>query len=108
MNQVCTNYIKGDTVGSLNMLAYRHSLHINRFTIIVVVFWDRNLVSSMHIKGYMAISIRNVAGDWFPFKDFPSSDSMSHGNNYGCLTMHAIDIVCILIDSKWQWQYFEI
>lgn len=56
----------------------------------------------------MAISIRNVADNWVPFKDFPSSGSIPHGNNYGSLNMHAIDIVCISIDLQWQGQYFEI
>ena len=56
----------------------------------------------------MDISIRHVAGNGVPFKDFPSSGSMPHGNNYGSLNMHAIDIVCISIDSQSQWQYFDI
>ena len=56
----------------------------------------------------MAISMRYVAVDWVPFKDFPSSGSMPHGNNYGSLNMHAINIVCISIDSQSQWKYFEI
>ena len=56
----------------------------------------------------MAISMRHVAGNWVPFKDFALSGSMPHGNNYGSLNMHVIDIVCISIDSQSQWQYFEI
>ena len=56
----------------------------------------------------MAISMRHVAGDWVPFKYFAMSGSMPHGNNYGSLNMHAIDIVCISIDSQSQWYYFEI
>ena len=52
--------------------------------------------------------MRYVAGDWVPFKDFPLSGSMPHENNYGSHNMNAIDIVCISIDSKSHWQYFEI
>ena len=62
----------------------------------------------MHIKGYMAISMRHVAGDWVIFKYFALSGSRPHGNNYGSLNMHVIDTVCISINSQSQWQYFEI
>ena len=55
---------------------------------------------SMHIKGYMVISMRHVAGDWVTFNDFALSGSMPHGNNYGSLNMHVIDMVCISIDSQ--------
>jgi len=43
----------------------------------------------------MVISMRYVAGNWVPFKYFSSSGSMPHGNNYGSLNTHAIDIVFI-------------
>ena len=33
---------------------------------------------------------------------------MPHRNSYGFFYMHARDIVCISIDSQWQWQSFEI
>ena len=33
---------------------------------------------------------------------------MPHRNSYGSFNMHSRDIVCILRDSQWQWQYFEI
>ena len=62
----------------------------------------------MHIKGYIAISMRYVACNLVPFTDFASSGSMPHGNNYGSLNMHAIDIVSILMDSLRQWQYYDI
>ena len=70
-----------------------HALDINRFTMTVAVFWDRNQVCSMHIKGYIVISMRHVTGNLVPFKDFASSGSMPHGNNYGLLKMHARDFV---------------
>ena len=56
----------------------------------------------------MAISMRNVAGNRVPFKDLAFSGSMPHKNNYGCLNMHAIGIVCISKDSQSQWQYSDI
>ena len=62
----------------------------------------------MHIKGYTVISMRHVTGDWVTLNYFASPGNMPHGNNYGSLNMHAIDIVCISIDSQSQWQYFEI
>ena len=62
----------------------------------------------MHIMGFMTISMRHVTGDWVTFNDFASPGNMPHGNNYGSLNMHTIDIVCILIELQSQWQYFEI
>ena len=56
-------------------------------------------VYSMHIDGLVAVFMVHVAGDWVPFIDFAPSGSMYHGNIYGPLNLHAIDIVCILIDS---------
>ena len=53
----------------------------------------------MHIMGYMAISMRYVAGDWGPLIDFALSGSMPHESNYYSHNMHAIDIVFISIDS---------
>ena len=35
---------------------------------------------------------------------FASPGNMPHGNNYVPLNMHARDMVCISIDSHWQWQ----
>ena len=57
-------------------------------------------VYSMHIDGLVAVFMVHVASDWVPFIDFAPSGSMHHGNNYGPLNMHAIDMVCILIDSQ--------
>ena len=54
----------------------------------------------MHIKGYMALSIRNVAGDWVTSNDFASPGNMPHGNNYDYLNMQARNMVCISIDSQ--------
>ena len=67
-----------------------------------------NQICSINIKGYMAISMRYVASKWVPFTYLSLSGRMHHGNNYGSLNMHAIDMVSISIDSQWQWQYFEI
>ena len=39
---------------------------------------------------------------------FASPGNMPHRNNYVLLNMHARDMVCISIDSHWQWQYFDI
>ena len=57
-------------------------------------------VYSMHIDGLVAVFMVHVASDLVPLIDFAPSGSMHHGNNYGPLNMHAIDMVCILIDSQ--------
>ena len=57
-------------------------------------------VYSMNIDGLVAVFLVHVAGDLVPFIDFAPSGSMHHENNYGPLNMHAIDKVCILIDSQ--------
>ena len=57
-------------------------------------------VYSMYIVGLVAVSMVHVYGILVPFIDFAPSGSMHHGNNYGPLNMHAIDMVCILIDSQ--------
>ena len=57
-------------------------------------------VYSMHINGLVAVIMVHIVDKWVPFIDFAPSGSMHHGNNYGPLNMHAIDMVCILIDSQ--------
>ena len=54
----------------------------------------------MHIMEYMTISMRRAVGDWVTLKDSALSGSMPHGNNYGSFNMHAMDMVCISIDSQ--------
>ena len=88
----------GNSHLSFNM----HAIDINIFTKAVAIFWDVTQGCSMHIKGYMVISMRHVDINWVTFNNVALSGSMPHGNNYGSLNMYAIDIVCILIDSQSQ------
>ena len=57
-------------------------------------------VYTMHIMGYMIISMRHVAGNWVTFNDFALSGSMPHGNHYGSLNMHARAMVCTSTDLQ--------
>ena len=70
---------------------------------VAILYIDINQVCSMHIKRYMAISMRHVSGNWVTFKDFALSGSMPHENNYGSLNIHALDMVGISIESQLQW-----
>ena len=99
---------QGNNYGSLNMNARDMVCIWKDWQWQCQYFWDIKQVCSMHIMGFMTISMRHVTGDWVTFNDFASPGNMPHGNNYGSLNMHVRDIVCIPRDLQWPWKYFEI